>query len=109
MPSQQLDREIKPFVALTSGDGVAWQVSYDQLEQTHSQVEDFRDRLQRAIVRREAAAGVPPSAAVSPSPPATSPSASALPQAHVALEGDASSESGSAVLIGVNDGLSEDE
>jgi hypothetical protein len=82
-------------------------VSYDQLEQTHSQVEAFRDRLQRAIVLREA--GVLPSVAVSPSPPATTTSASALPQEHVAHECDTSSDTSSAVLIGVEDGLSEGE
>ena len=79
-------------------------MSYAQLEQTHSQVEAFRDRLRGVIVLRKA--GVLPSAAVSPSPPTASTSASALPQEH---EGDTSSETSSAVLIGVEDGLSEGE
>ena len=82
-------------------------MSYAQLEQTHSQVEAFRDRLRGVIVLRKA--GVLPSAAVSPSPPTTSTSASALPQEHVAHECDDSSETSSAVLIGVEDGLSEGE
>jgi hypothetical protein len=34
------------------------QVTYAQIEQTHNQVEGLFDRLQRAVVRREA--GVPP-------------------------------------------------
>ena len=82
-------------------------MSYAQLEQTHSQVEAFRDRLRGVIVLRKA--GVLPSAAVSPSPPTASTSASALPQEHVAHEGDTSSDTSSAVLIGVEDGLSEGE
>jgi hypothetical protein len=72
------------------------------VEQTHSQVEAFRDRLRGVIVIRKA--GVWTSAAVSPSPPTASTSTSALPEEHVAHEWDTSSETSSAVLIGVDDG-----
>ena len=74
-------------------------MTYAQIEEAHSQVEGFRDRLQRAVVRREA--GVLPSASSPLPPPATSESAHSQ-------EGDSSSES-SVVLISPEDALSEGE
>ena len=68
-----------------------------QIVEAHSQVEGFRDRLQRAVVRREA--GVLPSTSPLP-PPVASESAHSL--------GDNSSES-SVVLISPEDSLSEGE
>jgi hypothetical protein len=73
------------------------QVTYAQIEQTHNQVEGLFDRLQRAVVRREA--GVLPSTSPLP-PPVASESAHSL--------GDNSSES-SVVLISPEDSLSEGE
>ena len=75
-------------------------MTYAQIEEAHSQVEGFRDRLQRAVVRREA--GVLPSAAVaSPTPPPPSP-----PPLPFAPSEIAHSQEGE-VLIGLEHALSE--
>ena len=75
-------------------------MTYAQIEEAHSQVEGFRDRLQRAVVRREA--GVLPSAAVaSPTPPPPSP-----PPLLIAPSESAHSQEGE-VLIGLEHALSE--
>jgi hypothetical protein len=75
------------------------QVTDAQIVEAHSQVEGFRDRLQRAVVRREA--GVLPSAAVaSPQPPPASESGSS--------QDDTCSES-SGVLMEPEDSLSDGE
>ena len=88
----------KSLTNVTAG-GVHGQVTYAQIEEAHSQVEGFRDRLQRAVVRREA--GVLPSAAVaSPQPPPASESGSS--------QDDTCSESGG-VIINPEDALSEGE